>query len=121
MLSLALQQRLSTYFSLGHKVTLSVPSESNGNPLPQAKHAAIVRHVRTELARICGGGTVTQGLGDWVNGAGILISEPVTLCSSHCGDLNPIIEDILDLATWVKTEAKQESVSLEIDETRYFI
>ena len=104
---------------LSHRVVVYVPSESNGNPIPDRD--ALVDHVLSTLSDLCGGATASDAVGYWMSPAGSLVKEPVTLAFAYCSDLEPVIDGLLQLALELKKRAGQESVAFEVDNELFMI
>jgi len=98
------------------QVTVTVPSESAGRTLDAGMRQAALEKVLAGLSGMFGGATSTEGQGAWVNGAGTLVRENVTLASSFAEDaaVNDKWQDVKALAGWLKDSLAQESVLVSV-------
>lgn len=112
---------LSNLFELSSNVKIYVPSTIDVDQ--ETDNQAMVEHVETVLAGYFGGATAMQALGSWLAQNGKLVFEKVTVVQSYCTEeqLNSHIEDVVNLALYVKKEMSQEAVSLEVNNKLYLV
>lgn len=67
--------------SLPYSITLYVPSDGL-----TVDRGTVIEYWSRRLAAIFGGVTSVNATGHWVNGAGVLVTEPVTLLTSYLSD-----------------------------------
>lgn len=75
------------------------------------------------LSELFGGATATEAAGYWMSEAVGLVKEATTLIYSYCQSelLDVGMEKVVEFATRMKSELKQEAVSLEVDGSLYLI
>lgn len=111
-------QRLTV---LSESVTIYVPSTFNVTTI--INPIKYINYICENLSALFGGATATDGAGYWVtDDKEDLIKESVTLVKAFSGKLsNEDIDSVIDLCSWLKTEMKQECISLEINGKLYFV
>ena len=75
--------------SMNNKLTLYLPE---GRTLDLADLADLYEH---KMARRFGGATVVQASGSWINGAGELEQEPVTMITSYFSGMDIVGADVI--------------------------
>jgi hypothetical protein len=107
---------------LEHSVTVYVPSATREhNPIPFRKVQGAVDRIAEELTGVCGGATVTQGVGYWRSGDGKVGRETVRMITSYTDDIEEAARVAVRQAEWLREEFDQECVSLEVDNRLYFV
>lgn len=108
-------KKLKNCITLKSKVTVYMPSTVDVNvPIDNEK---VVEEALALLSNCFGGATASEALGAWVDSAGNLVKEKVTLCFSFASqeDLNQHIETIYDYCLNLKLRLKQEAIALEVN------
>ena len=104
---------------LQHSVTVYVPStQRDGSPV--SDRDVLLQDTITALLGLCGGATVTDGVGYWQGDEGLAV-EHVSLVTSYCEDLEAIIGDVLAVAEVLASKANQEAVSVALDNSLQFV
>jgi hypothetical protein len=81
-----------------------------------------VAKIEKELSKLFGGATTIVASGSYVSDAGMLVQEKVNIVNAFTDRLtNKDIDIVIGLCEWLKTEMKQECVSLEVNNELYFI
>ena len=115
------KQALKFKFNLNSKVSVYVPSTVNVNE--QTDNTQQVKRVITELASMFGGATASKAVGGWVSANGETIIEDVTIVYAFCTEkqLQDNFHKVLAICETLKTEMKQEAISLEVNGQLAFI
>ena len=104
---------------LQHSVTIYVPSiQRDGSPVSDRE--LLLQDTITALLGLCGGATVTEGVGYWEGDDGLAV-ERVLLVTSYCEDLEEIMGDVLAVAESLASRANQEAVSVALDNSLQFV
>lgn len=76
-----------------------------------------------QLSSLFGGATATEAYGAWITAKGTLIKEKVTLVISYTDQqkLETHIDSVYDFCLRLKSDLKQESISLEVNGELYFV
>lgn len=100
-------------FDLNAKVAIYVPSTTNVNE--PTDNAAMVNKVMESFSNWFGGCTSTPAVGGWVSNSGTLVVESVTIVYAFCTpeSFGEHFEEVMQLATEIRDEMKQEAVTLE--------
>lgn len=100
-------------FDLNAKVAIYVPSTTNVNK--PTDNAAMVNKVMESFSNWFGGCTSTPAVGGWVSNSGTLVVENVTIVYAFCTpeSFGEHFEEVMQLATEIRDEMKQEAVTLE--------
>jgi hypothetical protein len=112
---------LKNCIKLGCNVKIYVPSTTN---IDKPQDNILWENSSLELlSRIFGGATSTKALGCWLSQSGALVKEGVTLVISYTTqeDLEKNIDEVYDFCLKMKTELKQEAISLEVNGELYFV
>lgn len=97
-------------------VNVTVPSrDRDGVPLGGQREYAL-DYVESELSRLFGGATATDGHGAWLNSNGQLVKEDVTIVQSFADDdaARQNWPQVRMLAAWLKETLRQESVLISM-------
>ena len=112
---------LKNLIPLDHKVALYVPSLLPDGTVIENRESYINR-VRKLFSSLFGGCTSTKAVGSWVLETGKVQNEGIEVVFSYTTELTEeSIESVIDLATALKHELKQEAISIEVDNKLYFI
>lgn len=100
-------------FDLNAKVAIYVPSTTDAN-VP-TDNAAMVNKVMESFSNWFGGCTSTPAVGGWVSNSGTLVVENATIVYAFCTpeSFGEHFEEVMQLATEIRDEMKQEAVTLE--------
>lgn len=100
-------------FDLNAKVAIYIPSTTNVNE--PTDNTAIVNDVMTAFSKWFGGCTSTPAVGGWVSNSGALVVEKVTIVYAFCTpeSFGEHFGEVMQLATEVRDDMKQEAVTLE--------
>jgi hypothetical protein len=106
--------------ALAHSVSIYVPSTVNVNtPVDSAK---VVNETLSKLSAIFGGCTASNAQGAWISDSEGLVTEKVTICKSFTGTLDDTqLDKVYDIALAIKRDMAQEAVSVEVDNSLYFV
>lgn len=106
---------------LNRKIAIYVPSTFNVDK--KINNSKYVEKTQVFLSNRFGGCTTFQSFGCYVSENNKLIKEKVTICYANTDENTFIIweKDIIDFAMFLKKEMKQECISVEIDNSLYFI
>ena len=102
-------------FDLNNKVAIYVPSTINVNE--ECDNTQYVKNTIKQLSTWFGGATATPAIGGWVQAAGEVVVENVSIVYSFCTteQLQAHAEGIIALCESIKHEMGQEAVTLEIN------
>ena len=100
-------------FDLNAKVAIYVPSTTDVNK--PTDNTAMVNKVMESFSNWFGGCTSTPAVGGWVSNSGALVVENVTIAYAFCTpeSFGKHFEEVMQLATEIRDEMKQEAVTLE--------
>ena len=75
------------------------------------------------LSELFGGCTISAASGCWMSDASGLVREDVRIIYANAapGEIAKHADEILSIARTIKTEMKQEAVSIEVNNTLYLI
>ena len=112
---------LAALTKLDHKVSVYVPTKNKHNEklLPEVVNE-LIDYVASNLSQVAGGATSQRVNGYWLGKNG-LIKEDVTVIYSYCSNLEEVTIKVLELVQYVKQEANQEAVSIEINNVLYLV
>lgn len=113
--------KLQNLVKLSSKVTVYIPSTTDiDKPIDNTPY---VDGVASKLSAMFGGATSTPALGMWVSPTAGLVKEHTTIVYAYCtdADLQEHIEQVIEICENLKTELKQDAISLEINGEMYFI
>lgn len=96
------------------RVALYVPTiDQNGNPAPNRDD--VLAYTETALARLNGGATSYPGTGSWIDDAGQLVREPVTIVESFADAIDR--DAIGEIAATIKDLLQQDAVAYVAGDT----
>lgn len=100
-------------FDLNAKVAIYVPSTTDVNA--PTDNAAMVNKVMESFSNWFGGCTSTPAVGGWVSNSGALVVENVTIVYAFCTpeSFGEHFEEVMQLATEIRDDMRQEAVTLE--------
>lgn len=105
---------------LKEKVAVYVPSTFNINE--SIDNSFYVHEVLKEFSEIFGGATAISADGAWMSKANGLVLEKNIIIYSYCDNLtNENVDKVLSICEWLKSELKQEAISLVINNQLYFV
>lgn len=106
-----------------HKVSIYIPGTVNADQADSKKAEEMTNHIASRFSDLFGGATITNASGAWMSDRLGLIQEDVKIIYSYCTEtaLNSNAESLMQLAEMVRDEMQQEAVSVEIDNTLYFV
>lgn len=115
------KKKLKFKFDLDSKFSIYVPSTTDVNK--KIENSEYVKKVLTELSELFGGATASRAEGAWICADGSTVLESVTICYAFCTTEQAVqnIEKVLSICKWIKTEMKQEAVSLEYNGQLAFV
>ena len=116
-------KQLKNLFNLSCSVAVYVPSTINVNEkMSKAEVKEYTDFVLGGLSALFGGATAYDAKGAWNSEKGLVL-EDVKVCKSYCTSeqLKAGIDRVLSLCQELKSELKQEAISLEINNKLYFI
>lgn len=114
-------KKLQFKFDLNCKIAVYVPSTFNVNE--RTNNTGIVLKVMEKMSELFGGATSTPAKGGWRSGSGELVIEDVNIVYSYCTpeQADKSFKQILELCQYIKTEMKQEAVTLEYNNQIAFV
>lgn len=114
-------KNLKFKFDLDSKVAIYVPSTINVDEVTNNEKQVL--NIIRELSTLFGGATASDAVGGWVAENGNTIIEKVKIVYSFCTteQLKDNIDKILQICENLKTEMKQEAITLEINGQVKFI
>ena len=100
---------------LTSRVAIYVPSTTDTDHPTDNRQQ--VEEVAAKLSAMFGGATATEARGYWVSQSAGLVGEAVTIYHSNAAaeDIENHAAEIVAICHKIKTEMKQEAVSLEVD------
>ena len=119
-MEVATMKNLKHLIPMSHKVTIYVPG-TNGI-YAEANNAEYAEKAATLLSSLYGGATQNENVGYWDSEAGILVKEKIITVFSFAAELTEeSLDAVVTFCENMKSELKQEAISLEIDGELYFI
>jgi len=114
-------ERLKGIFKLSHSIKLYIPSTFDVNGKIDSRQ--YVSDTLALFSKWFGGATSYDAKGAWVSGSKGLVVEDITIVVSYATreQVKKHLEDVLRHANKIKTELKQEAVSLEYDNELYLV
>ncbi len=103
------------------QVSIYIPTESDGGIIPAATRGDILNNVKVGFAGIFGGYTAVDGIGGYVNDAGDLVEEKVTIVYAFGEIDTDTAESVRILARRVRRTLLQECVLITFGETVEFV
>lgn len=100
---------------LASRVAIYVPSTTDTDHPTDNRQQ--VEEVTAKMSAMFGGATATEARGYWVSQSAGLVGEAVTIVYSNAAaeDIENHAAEIVEICHKIKTEMKQEAVSLEFD------
>lgn len=97
-------------------VKLYVPSTYNvTEELDKETRKVYIDYVLEQFSELFGGATAQESIGAWKTSDGKVVTEDITIVFSYTNELNEsILDKVISIAKKLKTELKQESISIEI-------
>ena len=116
-----INKKLEKLQPLRHRVAVYVPGTNGVNTA--ADNARYVKMAAATLSNLFGGATATPAIGYWMSDAAGLVEEKTTIVYAYAANtaLESKLDDVIDFCDCMKTELHQETISLELDNTLYFI
>ena len=113
--------KLKNMFKLSSKITVYIPSTMDINQTADTKK--YIDDCAVLLSESFGGATSCEVLGYWVSPSAGLVKERSTMVFAYCSDkdLQEKADNIIDFCIAMKTELKQDAITLEINGEMYFI
>ena len=118
-----IDQKLVGIFSLSFNVKIYVPSTTEVNKEGTNLQKYFVNKGLSLFSGYFGGSTAHRAVGAWNSDKLGLVTEKITILESYCSpeSLENNIESVLNFAREIKSEMKQEAVSLEINSKLYLV
>lgn len=109
--------------TLNHRVTIYVPSTCEGNKPAKRLQKKVSKHVAKKFSCMFGGCTQQAANGFWVSDTKGLIAEKQNLIFAACteADREKNTARVFSLAKFICKYMRQEAVTVEIDNTLYFV
>jgi len=106
---------------LRNRIAIYCPTrDSDGQSIPNAQ--VLVTEALSALSELFGGATATLSQGAWINDKGALILEDITIVYAFAAELgSAVIEKVEALCEKIKTDGRQEAVSLEVNGELFFV
>lgn len=118
--TLKIEKRLENLTCLKEKVAVYVPSTVDVDK--KINNEFYVNQVLTKFSEIFGGATAINVDGAWMSKANGLVLEKNIIIYSYCDNLtNENVDKVLSICEWLKSELKQEAISLVVNNQLYFI
>lgn len=116
-----MKKELKFTFDLNCCFTVYVPSTINVNET--VDNSQYIDKVMRKMAAMFGGSTSTDAVGCWLASNGEKVIEHITKVYSYCTSEQAIekIDEVLELCEWLKSEMKQEAISLEYNGQLKFV
>jgi hypothetical protein len=111
------------YTMLTDRVTIYVPSTTDGNKPAKRLQKKVSKHVAKKFSCMFGGCTQQTATGYWMSGTKGLIPEKQNLIFAACTpqDREKHLQDVMTIAKAICKHMKQEAVTVEINNTLYFV
>lgn len=108
---------------LTDRVTIYVPSTTDGNKPAKGLQKRVTKHTARVFSRIFGGATSYKARGYWNSSEKGLIAEEQNIIFSACtkADREKNTARVFSLAKFICKYMRQEAVTVEIDNTLYFV
>ena len=108
---------------LRERVAVYVPSTTDGATAAPEIAEEMTEKAARRLSGFFGGATISPASGAWLSDRHGLVREAVNIVYAFCDPaaLDHHAEDVIELAREIKQAMRQESVSLEINNTLYFV
>ena len=107
-------------------VSVYIPSTNHrvhgdNTRLTTKAHRTIAESAAAELSRVAGGATILPATGYFLSETGILVAEKILIVKSFFESDTGILDCAHNIATRIKTQLNQESVSVETDSGLEFV
>lgn len=114
-------RELHGIFKLDHSIKLYIPSTKDVDKVTD--NTAVVNATLTLFSGLFGGATSYQARGAWTSKEAGLVVEAITIVESYgtADQVDKGIEEVLKWARQIKSDMKQEAVSLEYDNELYLV
>lgn len=116
---------ISNVFGSGlrSRVAVYIPSTVDAVGSAGSLSEKMTETAAARLSELFGGATISLAAGAWMSAEHGLIREQVTIVYSYCTEeqLEQAAQEVRSLAEMVRDEMRQEAVSVEINNTLYFI
>ena len=108
-------------FALPSRVAIYIPSTTDTNHT--ADNSRLVEYVAATLSRLFGGATSQSASGFWMSDKCGLVAEAVTIVYANATPeaLDTHAATLRNIAERIKTEMRQEAVSVEINGTLFIV
>lgn len=108
---------------LNNRVSIYVPSTTDGNKPAKRLQKKVTKHTARVFSRIFGGATAYKARGYWNSSEKGLIAEEQNIIFSACteADREKNTARVFSLAKFICKYMKQEAVTVEINNTLYFV
>lgn len=108
---------------LTDRITIYVPSTKDGNKPAKGLQKRVTKHTARVFSRIFGGATAYKARGYWNSSEKGLIAEEQNIIFSACteADREKNTARVFSLAKFICKYMKQEAVTVEINNTLYFV
>jgi len=112
---------LKQFIPLNHKISIYVPSTININET--IDNSEYINETASRLTAVCGGATITSALGFWHSETVGNVTEKVNIIFAYVNNesFEKAIKETLSIANYLKSNLKQDAISLEIDNKMYFV
>lgn len=109
--------------TLNNRVSIYVPSTIDGNKPAKRAQKKVTKHVAHVFSRIFGGATAYKANGYWSSSEKGLIAEEQNIIFAACteADREKNEHRVFALAKFICKYMKQEAVTVEINNTLYFV
>ncbi len=104
--------------SFSDEVCLIVPSKIGRVSIDSGMY---VRGVTRMLVDLAGGATKIKGEGVYVTERGELVEEEVTMVVASVKTNEQLLNEVMQIAQWLKRDMQQESVMLKINSKTYLV
>ncbi len=108
-------------FTLSESIKIYIPSTVDVNS--EIDNKIFVTNTETKLSKIFGGTTTINGVGCWVSEKVGLVRESVKIVNSFTSleGLDKHISEVIEICENLKSDMKQEGISLEVQGKFYVI
>lgn len=114
-------KKLAGLFSLDHNIKVYIPSTININQ--EFDNSQYINKALNLFSDLFGGATSYDAMGAWSSPTAGLVTEKVKIVESYATSeaVESGLDQVLEFAQMLKTEMKQDAISLEYDNKLYFI
>ncbi|MCA9731897.1 MAG: hypothetical protein H6696_05580 [Deferribacteres bacterium] len=115
------QYHLDYAQSLTHRFAMYIPSINANGLVPKHTRDVIIKQCREKVIQLCGGATEWNTWGSWMSTNNV-ISEDVRIIAAFYADpTGTILDELLQIAKWLKSRLKQERIAIEMNGVLYLI